>query len=585
MSAAPSPKKVQKKWVVREPDTARAAELGSALGLSPIVAGLMVARGYSDGASAKAFLNPSLNQLHDPFLMRGMSDAVKRVLSAIDNQEPVLIYGDYDVDGTTGTAVLLRALRMLGATAGYHVPHRFTEGYGIQQAGLEKAFSEGYKLVISVDCGIRAHEPLHWAREHGLDIIVTDHHLPDADEGSPPALAVLNPNQHGCDYPDKNLAGVGVAFKLVHALFRERGREAQVPGFLKMVAIGTVADVAKLVGENRAIVSLGLAELPRAVNHGLRALIEIAGCGDDSKMTAYDLGFRIGPRINAAGRMDAASAVVELFNATDKEAARRLAEHLDTRNRERMEAQREIFNRAVEEFEGGADREAQTHVAVIAGDGWHRGVIGLAASKVAERLNRPCVVISLDGDVGHGSARSIEAYHLFDGLTACRDLLDKFGGHSHAAGLSIRRECIPEFRRRLNEHAAACLTQEDLTPMLSIDAEIAAGALGFQLSQDLSALEPFGAGNPRPVFVTRGFRVLSDPQIIKEQHLKLRLAGAHNRPIEAIWWRGIEEVEQTPTPNQRIDLAYELEANRWNGDIRLQLNVKDMRVAETWATD
>jgi single-stranded-DNA-specific exonuclease len=578
MSATPAPKKVLKKWILREPDTVRAAELANALGVSPIVSGLLIARGYSDSSSAEAFLNPALNQLHDPFLMRGMSDAVKRLLHAIDNHEPILIYGDYDVDGTTGTAVLLRALRMLGATAGYHVPHRFTEGYGIQQAGLEKAFNEGYKLVVSVDCGIRAHEPLHWARENGLDIIVTDHHLPDDDEGSPPALAVLNPNQHGCDYPDKNLAGVGVAFKLVHALFRERGREAQVPGFLKMVAIGTVADVAKLVGENRAIVSLGLSDLPRAVNPGLRALIEIAGCGEDSEMTAYDLGFRIGPRINAAGRMDAASAVVELFNAKDKEEARRLAEHLDTRNRERMEAQREIFNRAVEEFEGGADREAQTHVAVIAGDGWHRGVIGLAASKIAERLNRPCVVISLEGDIGHGSARSIEAYHLFDGLTACRDLLDKFGGHSHAAGLAIHRGSIAEFRRRLNEHAASCLTETDLTPMLSIDAEVTPAALRFQLLQDLHALEPFGAGNPRPVFVTRGFRVLSEPQIIKEQHLKLRVGGDDNRPIEAIWWRGIEEVEQTPASNQRIDLAYELEANRWNGDIRLQLNVKDMRL-------
>src|SRR5258708_16966503 len=205
---------------------------------------------------------------------------------------------------------------MQGATGGYHVPHRFTEGYGIQQAGLEKAFNEGYKLVVSVDCGIRAHEPLHWAQANGLDIIVTDHHLPDDDEGAPPALAVLNPNQHGCDYPDKNLAGVGVAFKLVHALFRGRGREAQVPGFLKMVAIGTVADVAKLVGENRAIVSLGLSDLPRAVNPGLRALIEIAGCGEDSEMTPYDLGFRIGPRINAAGLLHAASPAVELFNAT-----------------------------------------------------------------------------------------------------------------------------------------------------------------------------------------------------------------------------------------------------------------------------
>ncbi|MFS8085121.1 MAG: single-stranded-DNA-specific exonuclease RecJ, partial [Acidobacteriota bacterium] len=258
-------RRLLRKWIVRQPDQTHAAELANALGVSPIVSGLLVSRGYSDGASAEAFLNPSLNQLHDPFLMRGMTDAVKRLLRAIDNQEPVLIYGDYDVDGTTGTAVLLRSLRMLGATAGYHIPHRFTEGYGIQQAGLEKALDDGYKLVVSVDCGITAHEPLHWAHDHGLDIIVTDHHLPDADEGSPPALAVLNPNQHGCDYPDKNLAGVGVAFKLVHALFRERGREAQVPGFLKMVAIGTVADVAELVGENRAIVSLGLSDLPRAV--------------------------------------------------------------------------------------------------------------------------------------------------------------------------------------------------------------------------------------------------------------------------------------------------------------------------------
>ncbi|MDX6303682.1 MAG: single-stranded-DNA-specific exonuclease, partial [Blastocatellia bacterium] len=491
MSAKRSPKR----WIVHQPDIGQAAELAAALGVAPVVAGLLIARGHHSLDSARAFLNPSLDQLHDPFLMRGMSDAVKCLLHAIDHHEPVLIYGDYDVDGTTGTAVLLRALRMLGATAGYHVPHRFTEGYGIQQAGLEKAVADGYKLVVSVDCGIRAHEPLLWAQANGLDIIITDHHLPDEDEGSPPALAVLNPNQRGCDYPDKTLAGVGVAFKLIHALFRERGREAQVPGSLKMVAIGTVADVAKLTGENRAIVALGLADLPRAVNPGLRALIEIAGCGDDGQMTAYDLGFRIGPRINAAGRMDAARAVIELFEAKEKAEARRLAEHLDTRNSERKEAQREIFNRAIEEFESGAERAAQTHAAVIAGDGWHRGVIGLAASKIAERLNRPCVVISLDGDVGHGSARSIQAYHLFDGLTMCRDLLDKFGGHSHAAGLAIRREHIPEFRRRLNEHAASCLTEADLEPVLAIDAEVTPESIGFRLAQDLSALEPFGAGN------------------------------------------------------------------------------------------
>src|SRR6266550_3930309 len=493
MSAKPSPKRWTKKWIVRRTDTSRAAELAVALGVSPIVAGLLVARGYQNLDSARAFLNPSLDQLHDPFLMRGMSDAVKRLLQAIDDREPILIYGDYDVDGTTGTAVLLRALKLLGGCAGYHVPHRFTEGYGIQQAALEQAVADGYKLVVSVDCGIRAHEPLIWAREQGLDVIITDHHLPDENEGAPLACAVLNPNQHGCSYPDKNLAGVGVAFKLVHALFRERGKESVVPGFLKMVAIGTVADVAKLIGENRAIVALGLSDLPRAVNPGLRALIDIAGCGDEGEMTAYDLGFRIGPRINAAGRMDAARAVIELFEAKEKSEAQRLAEHLDQRNSERKDAQREIFNRAIEEFEGGAARAAQTHAAVIAGDGWHRGVIGLAASKIAERLHRPCVVISLDGDVGHGSARSIEAYHLFDGLTVCRDLLDKFGGHSHAAGLAIRREHIPEFRRRLNEHAASCLTEEDLELVLAIDAEVPAQALGFQLSRvyvRLSRLAP-----------------------------------------------------------------------------------------------
>lgn len=568
------PKRQPPKWIVRPPDD-RAAQFAAELGVSSIVAGLLLARGYSDSVAAKTFLNPSLDQLHDPLRMLGMSDAVERLLRAIDNHEPILIYGDYDVDGTTGTAVLLRALRILGATAGYHVPHRFTEGYGIQQAALEKASRDGYKLVVSVDCGIRAHEPLLWARDNGLDVIITDHHLPDEDEGAPPAFAVLNPNQKGCTYPDKNLAGVGVAFKLVHALFRERGREKQVPGFLKMVAIGTVADVAKLVGENRAIVALGLSDLPRAVNYGLRALIEIAGC--EGEMNAYDLGFRIGPRINAAGRMDAASAVVDLFNAKNKEEARHLAEHLDTRNRERMDAQREIFNRAVEEFESGAERAAQTHAAIIAGDGWHRGVIGLAASKIAERLNRPCVVISFDGDVGHGSARSIEAYHLFNGLTSCRDLLDKFGGHSHAAGLSIRRERVPEFRRRLNEHAASCLTEDDLTPALRIDAEIGASDLCFQLSKDLSLLEPFGAGNPRPVFATKGLRVLGEPRVIKEQHLKLRVAGENNRPFEAIWWRGLEEAAATPQANQRIGLAYEFEAQSWMGDVRLQLNVRDMR--------
>ena len=565
-----------KRWIVREGDSQRAATLARALNVSPVVAGLLITRGHADEQAARRFLRPAHDQLHDPSLMLGMKESVERILRAIDAGEKILVYGDYDVDGTTGTVVLRRALKLLGAETGFHVPHRFTEGYGIQQAALEKALSEGYSVVVSVDCGIRAFDPLYWARDHNLDVIVTDHHLPDEDEGAPPAYSVLNPNQHGCPYPDKNLAGVGVAFKLAHALFRERGMESKVSGFLKMVAIGTVADVAQLTGENRAIVALGLADLADATNPGLRALMEVAGCGDGRGMTAYDLGFRLGPRINAAGRMDAARAVVELFEATELEEARRLAAHLDSRNRERQTVQSELVKLALDEW-GAADNSA-AHVAIIAGDGWHRGVIGIAASKIAEKLNRPCVVISLENGMGHGSARSIEAYHLLNGLTACADLFEKFGGHSHAAGLSIKREQIPELRRRLNEHAAANLSREDLEPAILIDAGLPAEALTLALAEELRALEPYGAGNPRPLFMTRELRLLSEPRVMKEKHLKLRLAGRDGRPLEAVWWSGVEELDgQTLTPGTRIELAYTVEPNTWQGVTRLQLCVKDIK--------
>jgi len=570
---------INKRWILRAPDSQRAALLASSLGISPIVASLLLARGCDDTTSASAFLKPTYDQLHDPSLMLGMPEAVSRLLRAIDEAQPILIYGDYDVDGTTGTAVLMRGLKMLGGRVGYHVPHRFTEGYGVQQPALERAAAEGYKLVVSVDCGIRAHEPLYWARDHGLDVIITDHHLPDETEGAPPAYAVLNPNQAGCSYPDKNLAGVGVAYKLIHALFRARGRDAQVPGFLKLVAIGTVADVAKLVGENRTIVALGLKDLARARNPGLRALMEIAGCRDGIGMRAYDLGFRIGPRINAAGRMDAARAVVELFDTTNQDEARRLAEHLDRRNQERKQVQEEIVARAIEELESGPAAGEQSHVAVIAGEGWHRGVIGIAASKIAERIHRPCVVISVEGEIGHGSARSIEAYHLLNGLTECADLFEKFGGHSHAAGITIHPNRIGELRRRLNEHAAANLTDDQLQPFITIDAELPAETITFQLANQLSALEPFGAGNPRPVFLTRNLRVISAPLVLKDQHLKMRLAGPGGRPLESIWWRGVEAMAQPPAVNASVEMAYSIETNTWNDEVRLQLNVEDLRLA------
>jgi single-stranded-DNA-specific exonuclease len=566
-----------KRWIVRVQDAQQVASLARALGVSPTIAGLLISRGCDDEISARSFLQPSYNQLHDPDLMLGMKEAVFRLLSAIEKGEAILVYGDYDVDGTTGTAVLLRALNLLGARTGFHVPHRFTEGYGIQQAALQKAVAEGYKLAISVDCGIRAHAPLYWARDNGLDVIITDHHLPDEAQGVPPAYAVLNPNQLGCDYPDKNLAGVGVAFKLVHALFRKQGRESQVEAFLKIVAIGTVADVAKLTGENRTIVALGLKDLPSATNPGLRALMEVAGCGGGVGMTAYDLGFRIGPRINAAGRMDAARAVVELFSTKDKEEARRLAKHLDTRNQERKQVQQQIVELAIAELESAAREPANSYVAVIAGEGWHRGVIGIAASKISERINRPCVVLSIDGDLAHGSARSIEPYHLLNGLTSCADLFEKFGGHSHAAGITLKPGRIAELRCRLNAHAAACLTDEDLQPCVYIDAELPTEEITFELVGELQTLEPYGAGNPRPTFLARDLCILTEPRLIGERHLKLNVAGPKGRPLEAIWWHG---AEQGSALKKGMDMAYTIETSNWTGETFLQLSVHDVREKE-----
>jgi single-stranded-DNA-specific exonuclease len=566
-----------KDWRVRgfEPTPARA--LSRALGLSETAAGILVARGFHEERDAERLLNPTLEHLHDPSLMFGMTDAVARVLRAVDAGERILIYGDYDVDGTTGTVVLRRALQLLGAQTAYHVPHRFTEGYGIRQDVLERARAEGFSLVISVDCGIRAHEPLQWARENGLDVIVTDHHLPDEGEGAPPAFAVLNANQRGCQYPDKNLAGVGVAFKLAHACLRERGRENLVRGFLKVVAIGTVADMAPLVGENRAIVSLGLADLPRATNAGLRALMEIASVGDGGReVSATDLGFRIGPRINAAGRMDAARAVVELFEATDPEEARRLAQHLDERNRERQVVQKQITERALAELSAGGDCGP---AAVVAGRGWHRGVIGLAASKVAEKLGRPAVVISLDEDgAGHGSARSAGDYHLLDGLTSCADLFESFGGHAQAAGLVIRRENIDELRRRLGEHAAQFIATDDCAPMLEVDAELDSSAVTLDLAGELKRLEPFGVGWPCPVFATRDFKIAREAQVLKGRHLKFQLAGADGRGHTALWWNSAETLAATPRAGQRIELAYRLETDTWRDETRLQLIVEDMKM-------
>ena len=582
-----------KRWVIRKHDQEAVRTLGAALNVQPLVAALLIARGHGTSERAFQFLNPSPEHLHEPFLLKGIREAVDRIQKAISNGEKILIWGDYDVDGTTGTVLLRKALHMLGAETGFHVPNRFTEGYGINIPALEEAQNNGFSLVISVDCGIRSFEPIEWARDHGLDVIITDHHLSDEVRGNPPAIAIVNPNQTGCPYPDKHLAGVGVAFKLAHALLREKNLEHEVPGFLKIAALGTVADVMNLTGENRAIVALGLIDLPKTDSCGLKALMEIADCRSD--MTSYHIGFRIGPRINAAGRMDVAKHVIELFEEKDFGKARQLAALLDSRNRERQQMQQKIAELALSAVESGESRvESQEyenlslstlhsplstpHFVVVAGEGWHQGVIGLAASRIAEKLYRPTIVISLKDDVGHGSARSIANFHLLDALDSTKDLFEQYGGHAAAAGMKIKAENIEELRVRLNEYAAATLAPDELVPILHIDAVVTPETLNLKLVDDLALFEPFGAGNPKPIFLTKNLVLRDEPFVMKDKHLKLKMSDTTGKQFEAVWWDGVERSKgKTLKPNSRIELAYVAEANTWQGNTRLQLVVEDLR--------
>jgi single-stranded-DNA-specific exonuclease len=563
---------LEKRWIIQKHDHAKAAQLADEIKVSRLVAALLIARGYETTERAYKFLNPCYDDLHEPFLLKGMREAVDRIFRAIDAGEKILIWGDYDVDGTTGTVLLRKTLKMLGGETAFHVPNRFTEGYGINIPALEQAKADGCKVVISVDCGIRSFDPIEWAKANGLDFIVTDHHISDPVRGNPDAFAVINPNQPECEYPDKHLAGVGVAFKLAHALLRAKGKDDLVPAFLKIAAIGTIADIMQLTGENRAIVALGLKDLPNTKNFGLKALMEVADC--TSEMTSYHIGFRIAPRINAAGRMDVATHVVELFEAEDFGKARTLAAILDSRNRERQRVQQQITELALlETAEFGARK-----FVVVAGEGWHRGVIGLAASRIAERLHRPTIVLSMEDGFAHGSARSIANYHLLNALESCPELFEQFGGHAAAAGMKIRSENIEAVRDALNVYAERSLTDDHLQPELKIDARVSPATLSLQMVQELTQLEPFGAGNPKPIFVTNGLYIREEPFVMKEKHLKFWLDDRDGHRFEAVWWDGVERSSgRTLAPGSRIEMAYTAEINTWQSNRRLQLVVEDLR--------
>ncbi len=563
-------------WQPAATDLAASERLSRALGLEPVIARLLVQRGLADPDHASRFLRPSLDHLHDPSLLAGLDAAVTRLERAFAAGERIVVHGDYDVDGISSTVILRRAMEMLGGNVGHFIPDRLKDGYGLQPSTIDRLHAEGASVVVSVDCGIRGHEAAVRARELGLDLIITDHHEPGAD--LPVAIAVINPKRHDCAYPDKNLAGVGVALKLVQALCGRAGKTAWLPAFVKIAALGTLADVVPLVGENRVIAKIGLDLLSKGPHKvGLRALLEVSGLSG-KRISGYDVGFVLAPRINAAGRMATPDIATRLLLASDEALggeARALAEQLNEENVRRQQEEAAIVAEARKIVDSDPEIGART-VLVVAGEGWHRGVIGIVASKLVDAYHRPAVVLSIEGELAQGSCRSIPSFDMLAALESCAPLLDRFGGHKVAAGLALSRSRVREFRGAVNDCADALLGPDDLRPRQRIDDFLGFRELTGAVAAQIVALAPFGAGNPKPVFAATGVEIADGPRRLKERHLKMAVRQ-DGRVLRAIAWRGVERYGFLESHRAPIDLAYSLEQNEFNGESYLELVVADVR--------
>ncbi len=569
-----------RKWEAVPVDLVAAERLAEALTLPPVVARLLCQRGLSDPELATRFLNPSLDHLHDPMKLADMGRAVDRILGAIASNERIAIHGDYDVDGVTSTVILRRALELLGANVTHFIPERLRDGYGLQRASIDRLHADGVGLVVSVDCGIRGADAARRARELGVDLIITDHHEPDTE--LPSAFAVINPKRHDCTYPDKHLAGVGVALKLVQAICGRTGRNSWLPGFIKVAAIGTLADVVPLVGENRVIAKLGLDLLSRGPHKvGLRALLDVAGLTGKT-IDSYHVGFMLAPRINAAGRMSTPDIATRLLLASDEtlaDEARLLAQQLDSENVRRQEEEAEILAAAKKIVQTDPDVGAQT-VLVVAGEHWHRGVIGIVASKLVDAFHRPAIVLSIEEGVAHGSCRSIPHFDMLGALERCAPLLTRFGGHKQAAGLTMDASRIREMRAAVNGVADETLGPEDLMPRQRVDGDLVFRDITSEVAAGVASLAPFGAGNPRPVFAARRVEIVDGPRKLKERHLKMALRQ-DGRVFRAIQWRAAERHEYYAENKGALDVAFSLEQNHYNGEQYVELTLADVKRSET----
>jgi len=559
-----------KRWVIAPPITSQADE--ALAKFPPILRQIVFNRGMGTDAEARAFLKAEPNSNTDPFQLIGMAATVDRIRYALDHNEPIAIYGDYDVDGVTATALLVDALRALGADVRGYIPNRFDEGYGLNIEALDSLKADGIKLVITVDCGIRSPDEALHARTIGLDLVISDHHHPDG-ENLPPAFAVINPKQHGDPYPDKDLAGVGIAYKIAEALIstQHSAISLQLDDLLDLVALGTVADLAPLVGENRVLVRRGLRQIRGTKRQGLYSLAGVAELKIE-KVTAGNIGFILGPRLNASGRLESALASFELLTTTDFMRAGQLAQQLDVQNRQRQGLTR-LMQEQAESIAMSEDPEA--FLLFAAHEDFNPGVVGLAASRLTEIYYRPAIVAAKNAEETRGSCRSIPEFHITDALDQCKDLLVRHGGHAAAAGFTVKNENLPELVTRLKAIAKDQLGEKDLRHTLSADMEVLLSDLNFEVLKHLNYLEPTGYGNPDATFVSRNVRVKFSRTVGSDgKHLKLTLEDERGSAFDSI---GFRMGHLKPTLPPRLDVLYRFESNEYNGRTSLQLNLKDVK--------
>lgn len=557
------------------PDPALVALLERELSLPGALCSLLVTRGFHDPAAAKSFLRPSLSALHPPAALKDLPQAVNRILAAMEAGETIFVHGDYDVDGMAGTALLTRWLRRMGGTVVPFVPHRVRDGYDVGSAGLEAAAAAKASLLVTVDCGILAHEALARARDLGMHVIVTDHHTPDRE--LPPALAVLNPNRADGSYPDRGLCGAGVAFKLCQALATARGHpEEELHPLLDLVCMATVADLVPLTGENRILARFGLRALAQTRNPGLGALMSSAGV-DPKQLSAGTVGFVLAPRLNAVGRLGDAGQGLRLLLTEDGGEADRLAWEAGELNRARQEEDRRILGEVLNQLAENYD-PLRDFAVVLGSEGWHPGVVGIVASRVVELVHRPTVLVALEGGRGRGSGRSIPEFHLLEAIRACGAHLERFGGHRQAAGMEILQDRMAGFREAFNAEARKTLEHQELRPTLRLEAEVGLGDLSWDLLRYMKYLGPHGIGNPRPLFVARGVTLAQPPRVVGLSHLKLRLRQGETE-LAAIGFRLAQRLHPKTLGAGPFDVAFQLQENEYRGTRELQANLRDLRPA------